>query len=49
VALAKRIVLGAVIPTATQLLRGDVSGGDGVIDVRDVARIRRKVLGLENF
>ncbi|MHB8473424.1 MAG: hypothetical protein ACYDC8_11405 [Gammaproteobacteria bacterium] len=51
VALAERMALGLVTPTANQLLHGDVApvGGNGVIDIADVARIRRKALGLENF
>lgn len=51
VALAERMALGLVTPTANQLLHGDVApaGGNGVIDAADVARIRRKALGLENF
>ncbi|MHB8744482.1 MAG: hypothetical protein ACYC9L_15360 [Sulfuricaulis sp.] len=51
VALAERMALGLVTPTANQLLHGDVApaGGNGTIDTADVARIRRKALGLENF
>lgn len=52
VALVERIALGLLVPTADQLLHGDVAplnGLDGVIDAADVARIRRKALGLENF
>jgi len=51
VALAERIAIGLVTPTANQLLHGDVApaGGNGTIDIADVARIRRKALGLENF
>jgi hypothetical protein len=50
VAMAERIALGIVIPTSSQLARGDVAptGGNGVMDAADVARIRRKALGLEN-
>jgi subtilase family serine protease len=48
VALAKRIALGLVTPTANQLTHGDING-DGVIDTSDVEHIRRKALGLENF
>ncbi|WP_051338757.1 hypothetical protein [Sulfuricella denitrificans] len=52
VALAERMALGLVTPTADQLVHGDVAPSgtpDGVIDAADVARIRRKALGLETF
>jgi pseudomonalisin len=51
VALAMQIALGLIIPTASQLVHGDVapSGGDGVIDADDVNQIRAKALGLVNF
>ena len=52
VALAERIALGLIVPTATQLAHGDVAPAgapDGVIDAADVARILRKALGLETF
>lgn len=51
VAIAERMALGLVTPTAIQLIHGDVApaGGNGVIDAADVARIGRKALGLENF
>jgi len=50
VAIAERIALGQLTPTADQLGHGDVAPAgerDGVIDVADVARIRRRVLRLE--
>lgn len=52
VALAERIALGLVAPTALQMSHGDVAPAgspDGVVDAADVARIRRKALGLEAF
>jgi YD repeat-containing protein len=52
VMLAEQIAEGLRIPTADQLVHGDVSppgNPDGNIDVRDVARIMRKAFGLENF
>ena len=52
VALAERIALGLITPTADQLAHGDVAPAgapDGVIDAADVARILRKALGLETF
>lgn len=51
-ALAEQITLGQVIPTQDHVARGDVSpvgSPDGVIDVQDVARIRRMILGIEDF
>jgi hypothetical protein len=54
IAIAERIALGVLAPTATYLRHGDVAGGatggpDGQINVADVAKIRLKVLGLESF
>ncbi len=52
VLLAQRIALGLVTPSASQLAHGDVAPAgapDGVINAADIARIRRKVLGLENI
>jgi hypothetical protein len=51
-ALAERFALGLAPPTAQQLIHGDVfppGSPDGVIDVNDVASIRRKILGLGGF
>ena len=50
VAIAERIALGVLTPTAAHLSHGDIAPAttpDGVIDVADVARIRRRALGLE--
>ncbi len=52
VALAERMALGLITPTADQLTHADVAPAgtpDGVIDAADVSRIRRKALGLETF
>ncbi|TCV77497.1 dockerin type I repeat-containing protein, partial [Sulfurirhabdus autotrophica] len=52
VALAERMALGLLQPTADQLMHGDVAPNaapDGIIDAADVSRIRRKALGLESF
>lgn len=52
VALAERMALGLVTPTANQLIHGDVAPAgapDGVINAADMERIRRKALGLESF
>ena len=52
VALAERVTLGLVAATAAQLAHGDVTPAgspDGVINAPDVARIKRKALGLETF
>ena len=52
VALAERIALGLITPTANQLAHGDVAPAgapDGVINAADVARILRNALGLETF
>lgn len=53
IALAERMTLDFISPTFNQLIHGDVApapaGGDWRIDTADVARIRRKALGLENF
>ena len=51
-ALAEQFALGLAVPTQDQLSHGDVfpaGSPDGVIDMNDVERIRRKVLGLEAF
>lgn len=55
-ALAERILLGQVSPTADQLARGDVaplinglSQPDGVFDTGDFLLIQRKALGAVNF
>jgi len=51
-AIGERIVLGLVIPTQAQKDRGDVAPAgspNGLIDVDDLTRIRRKILGLEDF
>jgi hypothetical protein len=48
-AIAERIAVGLLPPTADYLRHGDVATPTGTIDAADVARIRRKVLGLENF
>lgn len=52
VVLAERMALGLLVPTTAQRIHADVapSGApDGSIDAADVARIRRKALGLEVF
>ena len=48
-ALAERIAVGLLSPTADYLRHGDVAAPFGSIDAADVVRIRRKVLGIENF
>ena len=51
-AIGERIVLGLIVPTTAQVTRGDVApptSYNSVIDVDDLARIRRKILGLEEF
>ncbi len=52
VVLAERIALGQLVPTLVQMQHADVSPvwyPDGVVDAADVARIRLKALGLQNW